>query len=274
MFYTVYKITNTNNGKIYIGVHKTTDLYDGYMGSGKYITYSIEKHGIEKFKKEYIAIFDNPSDMYNMETELVNETFINREDTYNIKLGGLGGWADVNKRGLNMYGTNGYHENSIKALDMGRKKQNFLRENDSEWVKKNSQAISSGVIKWQSENGNGFLGKTHSEETKAGWRGHKRQVGNLNSQHGSRWICNVDSKTNLKIKSGDQIPSGWIFGRNKWKSYDKKQNSPNRKLIKFQDELNWLDQFYKSGESIRKFAQRSEFPFSHVTLSKMIIRHQ
>ena len=41
--FTIYKTTNLINGRFYVGMHKTNDLDDGYMGSGKMIQRAIKK---------------------------------------------------------------------------------------------------------------------------------------------------------------------------------------------------------------------------------------
>jgi len=92
MFYTVYKITNKLNNKFYIGMHKTIDLQDGYMGSGKLIRAAIQKYGIKNFTKEILYIFDNEEDMKNKEKEIV----VLSEQSYNLCEGGKGGFSYIN----------------------------------------------------------------------------------------------------------------------------------------------------------------------------------
>jgi len=75
MHYTIYKITNKINNKFYIGKHKTDNLDDDYMGSGKYLLHSIKKYGVDNFVKEILFVFDKESEMNAKEKELVSKEF-------------------------------------------------------------------------------------------------------------------------------------------------------------------------------------------------------
>lgn len=117
MFYTVYKITNNINGKVYVGAHVTDDLDDDYMGSGIHIARAIKKHGLDNFTKEILHTFDSVEEMYAKEAEIVNEDFVKRKDTYNMVVGGKGGFEYVNQNGLNL----GFKHINENGLSLGFK---------------------------------------------------------------------------------------------------------------------------------------------------------
>jgi len=84
MFYIIYKITNQINNKIYIGAHITANIYDDYMGSGKYLQNSIKKYGLASFTKTVLHIFDNITEMFAKEFELVDEKHLYHAKTHTI----------------------------------------------------------------------------------------------------------------------------------------------------------------------------------------------
>ena len=94
--YLIYKITCSINNKIYIGKHKTDNIDDDYMGSGSLLKHEQDLFGLDKFKKEILFECKSEEEMNAKEAEIVNEDFIARDDVYNIKLGGDGGWDHIN----------------------------------------------------------------------------------------------------------------------------------------------------------------------------------
>jgi group I intron endonuclease len=213
MKYTIYQIINTINSKIYIGKHQTNDIDDGYMGSGKNLKRAIKKYGIENFVKEVVYVFDSEEEMNYKEAELVTEEFCLREDTYNICVGGQGGFSHIN---LDENFRKNKNKKARRVTDSILKiKYGVENPSQIDFVK---QKLS---IKMKERWRDGkislpptpFLGKSHSLETKKKMSESKKGkfTGEKNSQYGTMWITN--GNINKKVKCDDIIPDGWYKGR-------------------------------------------------------------
>ena len=212
MFYTVYKITNLINNKIYIGCHKTLNLDDEYMGSGKILHRAFAKHGIENFKKEILSVFDNKEEMFKKEKELV---FVN-ESTYNIKEGGCGGFDFINinklNKSFNWLKSIKSEENRKKVSEGLKKYRKSLSEEEK--TKQKEKRIK-GQKKYFQENGSWWNGKKHKESTKKKQsETHKgKYVGEKNNNYGKCWINNgIENKTIKKETLDEWILKGYKKG--------------------------------------------------------------
>lgn len=216
MYYLIYKITNNINGKIYIGKHKTNDKNDGYMGSGLYLNHAQEKYGLDNFTKEILFECSSEEEMNDKERELVNEDFVKRSDTYNLAIGGCGGWYYVNNELTHNNIGNHRRLGFLGLYDKGIDCNRIWRANLSdEELNSLYKKISDGVRKYYEVHEGTFKDKQHTNETKQkiSVALSKISKGEDNSQYGTKWIHNNSLRENKKIDKDCLLEEGWEDGR-------------------------------------------------------------
>lgn len=205
MFYTVYKTTNLINGKIYVGLHITNNLEDEYLGSGYQLKSAVKKYGKENFKREYIKICNSSEEMYELEADIVNEDFVKRSDTYNMKTGGAGSWYHVNSN----------PEQKRKFCSIGGVKSSGKDTNlfkVPEWQKqydwtRSPEILIANRIKANSPDA--------IAKKKVTWKETGRGKGNKNSQYGTCWVTHSElgNKKISKEELEDFLALGYTKGR-------------------------------------------------------------
>jgi len=198
----IYKTTCLVTNRFYYGMHSTSNLDDGYVGSGKRLRYSIRKHGEENHEREILEFFDNRELLIEGEENFITDEMVDDPNCMNLRKGGTGGFTVEQQK-----------KNAIKS----NKKQRKLHK-DKKWLKKKSEKISLGNKKCYEENRRertyffDWNGKKHNEETKQKMSiKAKLRVGEKSSGFGSCWITN--GINNKKIKKNNLIPDGWRLGR-------------------------------------------------------------
>jgi len=99
LHYTVYRTTCLLNGKSYVGKHQTTNLADGYQGSGRLLRAALAKYGVENFVTVVLGVYSTATEMNTAEKILV---VCDPETSYNLCPGGHGGWGYINSNKLNL----------------------------------------------------------------------------------------------------------------------------------------------------------------------------
>lgn len=257
MKYTVYKTINKINGKFYIGMHRTNNPYDSYMGSGSRLKSAIKKYGKHNFEKEVLFIFDNEYEMLEKEKQLINEIIFN-ENSYNILNGNIGmhsgeaiknKWNDSEYRKMmtdNM--TNKWNDDNFRNM-MSRRSTERLKKNweCEEYRKKMNKIKAEKVSKTKSEmismyhekdsHNNRFVHYKNVEEyLQNGWNfGTKKQPrDNIKKDYDENKIRKLkmyheNDEMKFRLISQCDIEKYYIDG---WKFYDKKYQNMSINEIK------------------------------------------
>lgn len=201
-FHYIYKTTCNITNRYYIGMHSTSNLEDGYMGSGKRLRYSLNKYGIQNHTKEIIEFLDDRISLAKRESEIVNEQSIDDPMCMNLKLGGFGGFC------------NEHHQ--YKCSSAGGKANSLKIKNDNNHslkFRKTCSDINTSTKRGFLKKPLDWTGRKHKEETKTKMRESSKGsgIGEKNSQYGTYWITN--GSESIKIKKDENIPTGWCKGR-------------------------------------------------------------
>jgi hypothetical protein len=237
--YTVYETTNLVNGKFYIGVHKTVNSHDAYLGSGEYIERAVKKYGRDNFVKVILRIFDTQQEAWDKENELVE---VHRNDPLcmNLRKGGIGGFDHINREGLQKKWWDGLSDEEkrewkrkagknagvltparIANLQILQEARKGMKLSD-EWRRNMSQARQgiggSSAQKWMSNPELGLRKRVGPEEQlrllAEGWVfGAPRRKRKMNhSTAGKIWINNGSETKYIDKKDFGDYPS-WVRGR-------------------------------------------------------------
>lgn len=204
--YLVYLITNTINGKIYVGQHQTYDVDDGYMGSGYALNAAYEKYGMDKFVKTILADFDDFDCMNNMEAVIVDKEFVERKDTYNESVGGTKGWQAINEL-----------RKATPELEPWRRQRQLEGYRKAMQKPEIRERVRQGSLKGAAKcrGLRPWLGKRHSEETKKKLSALHQGVGvgDSNNNFGKHWWKDPNDKTKSHPYADGEQPEGWVRGK-------------------------------------------------------------
>jgi len=244
-----YKITNNLNGHYYYGIHSTSNLEDGYMGSGYRLKRAYKKYGVENFTKKILKYFDSRKEASDYEAEVVNELLVEDKNCYNL----INGGEKFNLSKL------------VTCFDTKEKKNVVITQR--EFLASNRYfGITKGMTLVKNNTGNALMVSVDDERLKSGeltlfWEGRKHNDstknkikesikargglnGKRNPHYGKCWVNRdgIDKSIN-KNELETFLSDGWNKGR-----------TPNNEFIK-KCTIEEVDILRKSGKSFEEIGK-------------------
>lgn len=235
MNYIVYKTTNLINHKIYVGIHKTEDLNDTYLGSGLVFQQALKKYGKENFEREILCVCDNVEDAMFIESVIVNKDFLQRKDVYNRALGGIcyPTFSEESKQNLSekmtqLWSTDEYKEKMNKIFNSPEFKK-IRSYYAKKWIEDNPEKFQERINKINKnpekirKTAEKHRGMKRSEESKRKMslaaKKHMEDpiVRKKRSGSGCIYIYNPETSVVRRHNPNDPIPDGFLKGMPKRK---------------------------------------------------------
>ena len=209
-YFIIYKTTCMHTNKYYIGMHTTKNLQDGYLGSGKILKRSLNKYGKENHIFEIIESLPDKASLIVREREIVNAALLLDELCMNLKVGGEGGFSNLEHAFKAQSSGGKQNIENIRSIHFKKLKEDA--EYKQKWI--SNQIKSSSAIGAKLDNG--FFGKKHSSESSEKMkRAKEKYKGEKHPQFGYIWISNpeIGTKKIPKEELGKYLQDGWIKGR-------------------------------------------------------------
>jgi hypothetical protein len=204
----LYKITNLVNSKIYIGVHKTDNVNDGYMGSGTAIRRAIVKYGIENFTKEILGQFDTYEEALLQEEQIVNLEFLRRKDVYNKRTGGIGGFEHINNLPAS-------ERNNVRAFRAKMASGELKPGGTANWTEESYRKMREAGLRGSAVGVQRALSDESRAKRKESFAKNGHAKGEKNSQFGTCWVTHSElgNKKINKTEINEFLSLGYTKGR-------------------------------------------------------------
>ena len=185
-FHYLYKITHIESKRIYIGIHSTNDLNDRYFGNGVYESrvtkngWTKTNHGKENythmqnalilygrnaFKREILKTFKTRKAAFKEEQKIVTKEFIDREDNFNHRTGGIGSIELSEDTLKKISKNNSMHRKDVREKVSKGVKESWTPERKKD-LSKNNPMHEPEIRNQHTGENSSWFGREHSDESK------------------------------------------------------------------------------------------------------------